>query len=238
MLPPTSLTWPAISCVALGYLSNRTASYLYQSYPRYRLSHKKGFCEKGTTMPPNASSAKKGSAGIKEGDELPLSAVEEAKMFEATCQSLQIQLAERTEEVGRVTEEKRKLEAKVTMLQQDFHEEHKAAFEITRDMTRQYKGMQEQLVDRITQLSRTVQELQDQLEQAEQHLDSIVKEKERIIELKDDEINQMKVRMEGMAQEFGGMLKETLDKMRQRIEISSGTVDMERGVLDLPHISS
>lgn len=188
-------------------------------------------------MPPKAASAKKGGASKKEGDELPLSAMEEAKMFQATCQSLQMQLAERTEEVGRVTEERRQLEAKVATLQQDSHEEHKVAFEITRDMTRQYKGMQEQLVDRITQLSRTVQELQDQLEQAEQHLDKTVKEKERIIQLKDDEINQMKVRMEDMAQEFGGMLKETLDKMRQRIEISSGTVDMETGILDLPRIS-
>merc|ERR1712216_354831 len=102
----------------------------------------------------------------------------------------------------------------------DFEEEQKSAFEITRDMTRQYKGMQEQLVDRITQLSVTVQELQEKLEET-------VREKDRVIAAKDDDITLLKSKMEDMAQEFGGMLKETLDKMRERIELSSTNFDME-----------
>ena len=57
--------------------------------------------------------------------------------------------------------QKKECQEEVEKIKKDFEEEQKSAFEITRDMTRQYKGMQEQLVDRITQLSRTVQELQD-----------------------------------------------------------------------------
>lgn len=34
-------------------------------------------------------------------------------------------------------------------------------------------------------------------------------------------IAQMKVKMEDMAQEFGDMLKETLDRMRERIEVGN-----------------
>ena len=54
-----------------------------------------------------------------------------------------------------------------------------------------------------------------------------MREKDRIIAAKDDDIASLKMKMEDMAQEFGGMLKETLDKMRERIELSSTNFDME-----------
>lgn len=103
---------------------------------------------------------KKGGKGKKdEGPEegAPLTPEEQANMYKATCQSLQMQLADRTEDVSRSFAEKRELQGQVDKIKKEFEEEQKSAFEITRDMTRQYKGMQEQLVDRITQLSRTVQ---------------------------------------------------------------------------------
>lgn len=154
----------------------------------------------------------------------PLAADDEAKMYAATCQSLQMQLADRTDAMNRALDDKRDLQQKVTRIQKEVSDEQRTAFEITRDMTRQYKGMQEQLVDRITQLSHTVQDLQDKLDEAEQHLDQTMKEKDNIIKMKDDEISQMKAKMEDMAHEFGGMLKDTLEKMRERIELSSSNI--------------
>ena len=148
-------------------------------------------------------------------------------MHEAMCKALKMQLADRTEDVEPVARRETRLEGEVEKIKKDFEEEQKSAFEITRDMTRQYKGMQEQLVDRITQLSVTVQELQDKLEEAEQKLEETVREKDRVIAAKDDDITLLKSKMEDMAQEFGGMLKETLDKMRERIELSSTNFDME-----------
>lgn len=173
-------------------------------------------------MPPKK---KKGAASKKATSEdgAPLSSAEEASRYQATCQSLQMQLADRTSEMSQIAEDKKTLEKKMSSLQHSLTEEHKAAFEITRDMTRQYKGMQEQLVDRITQLSRTVQDLEDKLEESQLRLEKNSKEKDSIIQLKDEEINQMKARMEDMANEFGGMLKQTLDKMRQRIEIDTSS---------------
>ena len=145
-------------------------------------------------MPPKKGKkgkAAKGPEGPEEG--APLTPEDEARMYEATCRSLQMQLADRSEQMTTIQEEKRALDEKVAKIQGDFEEEQKTAFEITRDMTRQYKGMQEQLVDRITQLSHTVQELQDKLEDAEQHLEKTVREKDRVINAKDEEIGQMKV---------------------------------------------
>jgi hypothetical protein len=46
--------------------------------------------------------------------------------------------------------EKRNMSGSVSVCRtQDFEEEQKATFELTRDMTRQYKGMQEELLGRV-----------------------------------------------------------------------------------------
>ena len=49
----------------------------------------------------------------------------------------------------------------------------------------------------------------------------MAREKDVIIAAKDSEIALLKEKMEQMAQEFGDMLKETLDRMRERIEVNS-----------------
>ncbi|KAH8046174.1 hypothetical protein JL720_16465 [Aureococcus anophagefferens] len=61
-----------------------------------------------------------------------------------------------------------------------------------------------------------------------------MREKDRIISLKDEEISAMKAKMETW-REFGGMLKETLDKMRERIELSSTNLDMEGPLIPPAH---
>jgi hypothetical protein len=45
--------------------------------------------------------------------------------------------------------EKRELHAKIEEVQRELEEEQKATMELTRDMTRQYKGMQEELLNRV-----------------------------------------------------------------------------------------
>jgi len=43
--------------------------------------------------------------------------------------------------------------------------------------------------------------------------------------MKDEEISELKAKMDDMAEEFGEMLRETLEKMRERIEVSSSGFD-------------
>ena len=145
----------------------------------------------------------------------------------AEVMSLRTQLGMRQTALTDAETAKREAEEKLAKLRADFDQEQETAYEISKDMTRQYKGMQEQLVERITQLSNTVQDLQDKLDDAESHLAKTVREKDEIIASKDEEISQMKAKMEDMAREFGGMLKETLDKMRERIELSSTNLEVD-----------
>ena len=58
---------------------------------------------------------------------------------------------------------RRELQERVEHLKGDFEEEQKATFEITANMTRQYKAMQEQLLNEINKLESTIDELKDKL---------------------------------------------------------------------------
>lgn len=74
-------------------------------------------------------------------------------------------------------------------------------------------------------MEETVQDLNDKFSEADLRNERTLKEKQAIIQVKDEEIADLKSKMDDMAEEFGEMLRETLDKMRERIEITSGNFD-------------
>jgi hypothetical protein len=67
--------------------------------------------------------------------------------------------------------------------------------------------------------------LRDSLADADVRLERTLKEKNVIIDIKDKEIEELRSKMDDMAEEFGEMLRETLDKMRERIEVTSGNFE-------------
>lgn len=58
--------------------------------------------------------------------------------------------AERTEESSKALQTKRELQTRVEQISKDFEEEKKLTLDITKDMTRQYKGLQEELMGRVS----------------------------------------------------------------------------------------
>jgi len=150
-----------------------------------------------------------------------------ALQFQAENKSLQRQLAMRTEEASKALASRKELQKKVAELKRDFDEEQDQTHELTADMTRQYKAMQEELLNRVNILENSITELKDQLDSSKRDTENMAEKKDQIIAAKDAEIESMKEKMEQMAQEFGDMLKETLDKMSSRIEISSSMMETE-----------
>lgn len=74
-----------------------------------------------------------------------------------------MQLAERHDQAVKALESKRELQDRVSDLQRDFDRERMETMGITQDMTRQYKSMQEELLNRVNMLENTNTELRDQL---------------------------------------------------------------------------
>ena len=84
---------------------------------------------------------------------------------------------------------------------------------ITHDMTQKFEAMQEQLVEKIGILSRTVGDLNETLAETEVRLSRVEGEKDAVIADRDAEIAALRAKMEDMATEFGSMLNGTLEKV-------------------------
>ena len=136
-------------------------------------------------------------------------------------ESLERQLVWREEKVSQATAAQKELRDRVLQYHADFAKEKEEVFDVAADMTRQYKGMQEELLGRINMLEGRINEQNDQLERARLQLEETRREKAQELARKDAEIAEQKQKMEDMAVEFGEMLKETLDKMSEKIEITN-----------------
>lgn len=62
--------------------------------------------------------------------------------------------AERSEEASKALAAKREYQGRIAQISKDFEEEQRQTLEITQDMTRQYKGMQEELLGRVSNCRR------------------------------------------------------------------------------------
>ena len=92
-------------------------------------------------------------------------------------ESLERQLVFREEKVATEMRSRKELQDRVQMYHEDLEREKEDIFEISADMTRQYKGMQEELLARVNLLENTIQEQKDQLEKSRQQLEEMRREK-------------------------------------------------------------
>merc|ERR1712093_179940 len=74
-----------------------------------------------------------------------------------------------------------------------------------------------------------VSESKLEIEGVQKEIDTTRADKDDIIRKKDEEIRALTLKMETMAFEFADMLKETLDKMSQRIEVTHSSWDRDSG---------
>jgi hypothetical protein len=179
---------------------------------------------------------KKGGKAKKKGggDDGEVGDREKLRLLFAENQSLKRQLADRRNDAMSAISSKKELEARVADLKRDFDREEKATFSITADMTRQYKDMQEDLIKRINEAENTITELRDQLELQGLAYEDLKKEKDRALAVKEAEIVDMKQKMDDMSAEFGDMLKATLEKMSERINITNSNFDADLGSTGVP----
>lgn len=141
-------------------------------------------------------------------------------------------LANRTDEASKALIEKREIQRKFEQLTKDYEDEKKGCFDITQVMTRDYKGMQVELLNRISKLEETILSLRDKLSTSDAIQERIIKEKDAEIQRKNDEIHDLNTKIDDMAEEFSQMLKETLDKMKERIDVTANNFDVDETPLN------
>ncbi|KAL3898590.1 MAG: hypothetical protein SGPRY_012813 [Prymnesium sp.] len=163
-------------------------------------------------MPPKGKGKDKKAGKPKKKDGEPgdaeLSPAELLVQAKLRIESLERQLVWREEKLQAALSAQRELKEQVAQYHDDFEREKTEIFDISADMTRQYKGMQEELLQRLNSLENQISAQKDQLEMSRLQLDEVRAEKAQELAKKDAEIAEQQLKMEDMAVEFGEMLKE------------------------------
>ncbi|KAL0212059.1 hypothetical protein RCL1_005685 [Eukaryota sp. TZLM3-RCL] len=141
------------------------------------------------------------------------------KLLQATSQiqSLQKLLALKTEQANRAIAAQNDLRAQLIAYHSDFEKQREDRFDITSNMTRQYKSLQEELISHLNKVQTESMELRDQLEVQRQQFESVILEKDAIIASRDEEISSLNVKIDNMHLQFEEMLQDTLQFMSQKL---------------------
>eukprot|EP00760_Papus_ankaliazontas_P009302 PhM_4_TR14006/c0_g1_i1/m.13409 len=153
-------------------------------------------------------------------------------------EALEATLQDHVRELRSAHSEEQELHAKCSELEKDYDAVKQERFDVISDFTRQYKGVQDGLVGRLTQLENTMTDLRDQLDLSKLALSETTREKDQYLAQKEKEIQEQEEKMKEMAKEFDQMLAETLEKMSDRIdmtEAASGNMMLGNANLEASH---
>ncbi|KAL0234392.1 hypothetical protein PCE1_001428 [Barthelona sp. PCE] len=162
----------------------------------------------------------KGKKGKKKKNEKksdPNSEVEKLRMANSRIEALERMVSLKTDLANRAVLGQNTLRQNLSSYQQDFVKERQDRYDITSNMTRQFKSLQEELIEHLNRSQEEVLSLKDQLELERREKMEMLEEKDEIIKTKDDEIEVLKAKIAALHTEFSEMLKDTLDLMGSRL---------------------
>lgn len=162
----------------------------------------------------------KSSAGL-DPDESPLTIEEQNVFLLRSFEGLKSQLALETHKSNSAESVVRGLRTQLLQLQQDFQEEKKRTFDMVSDMTRQYKAMRETFVKDTGLLQSEINMYKDKLAEERSSKEELGRVKDAEIKLKEAEIVEQKKKTDDMAEDFTLMLTATLEKMNEKIAITT-----------------
>ncbi|KAL7554913.1 hypothetical protein ACHAWF_018469 [Thalassiosira exigua] len=128
------------------------------------------------------------------------------KYLESQTQALEMQLAYRSEATAKAVAECESMREELADATQKYEGEKQMSMDVTRSMTRQYKGMQEDLLNKINDRERIIETLKDELENHKALHKEEIAQKETIIQQKDADAEKRRLDVEKMCQHFAKLL--------------------------------
>lgn len=189
-------------------------------------------------MAPKKKGGKKKKAGKKAGnadggggeDGLGIALPEETiRHLRSQAEALEMRLADRTETRDAADADRRAMKERMLRTEQLYQDERRATLDITRDMTRQYKGMQEDLLNKINDRERTIQRLVERIDLGEKAHARELQERDAVLSEREGRIERLEAKLEDATAGFASMLSDALDEMKERIEVRSSAAGGGRG---------
>ena len=132
-----------------------------------------------------------------------------------------MQLAYRSELTFHASQESKHMREQLKQTNQKVELAQEETQILTQDMTRQYMGMQDDLLNQIKERDRLILNLQDEIQELKKtHAHELQQRDAKILEKK-LEIEQWKIKMEELSADFGRMISDALAKMNERLEVHS-----------------
>ena len=151
-------------------------------------------------MPPKKGDKKEKKAAAAD---VTVGPEEQAKQYKLQSEALQRQLAERTDKCLSAEREAEELRLKLRRMVEDQGATGDGVRDVTAEMARQYRGMQENLQGRVAGLEAEQRGLREQLAEARRQIEEAQREQGALGSRKDAEIASLREQIEAMASEFG-----------------------------------
>jgi chromosome segregation ATPase len=157
-------------------------------------------------------------------DGIPITLPEDRiKHLESQTQALEMQLAYRSEDTANTVAECDAIREELADATQKYESERKMSIDVARSMTRQYKGMQEDLLNKINDRERCIEALKDELETLKAAHKKQIADKDDVIQQKDANAAKKRVEVENLCRHFANLIAEA------RLRIVTFTQDKELG---------
>ena len=128
--------------------------------------------------------------------------------MDAHIQALEMQLAYRSEDTANTVAECEAIREELADATQKYESERKMSIDVARSMTRQYKGMQEDLLNKINDRERCIEALKDELEKLKALHRKQLADKDDVIQQKDADAVKRRVEVEDLCKHFANLLAE------------------------------
>jgi len=158
-------------------------------------------------------------------DEMPIEAKND--ILKTKIQAFKMRIVLEQEKADRARVGQAECRQHLRELDQGFEEEKKRTLEVTTDMMQQYRTMVRERDEKITGLENELYGNERDLSEKDKQLKEMIKTKDREIQEKEEVIAELRNKINDMSQEFANMLKSTLDKMQERIELANTQWDTE-----------
>mmetsp|Transcript_8904 Transcript_8904/g.11234 ORF Transcript_8904/g.11234 Transcript_8904/m.11234 type:complete len:170 (-) Transcript_8904:6-515(-) len=157
-------------------------------------------------MPPkkDKKGKKKNKASSKDAGEI-VSPEDQIRLLQSQTSSLEFQLACKAEETTDVVAVCGDLRSALAEANKKHQEEKQMTADISATMTRQFKSMQHQLLEKIAERERIIQNLRDELLEAQKQSAEQLAAKERIIQQRDEEAALCRQEIEDLCKHFADL---------------------------------
>ena len=158
-------------------------------------------------MPPKSKkkSTKKGKSNDNL-DGIELQPEDKIKYLESQTQALETQLSQRSTTTADALAEAESLRLKLAKTKEKNKEEKETSMDVMKSMTRQYKSMKEDLLNKINERERTIASLRDEIVLLKSKHAEEIQQNEGLLQQKDKEAETQKKETEELCKHFAHLL--------------------------------